>query len=76
MNRQGIRNGTLDTQFHKILVMLWFQFIALATRETTDRNYPSKNMGGKTMTIVRSEAFAMAGSHQDHPEEGIPAIQD
>ena len=56
--------------------MIWFQFIALATRETTDRNYPSKNMGGKTMTIVRSEAFAMAGSHQDHPEEGIPAIQD
>ena len=46
--------------------MVWFQFIALVTRETTDRNYPSKNMGGKTMTIVRSEAFVMAGSHQDH----------
>ena len=46
--------------------MVRFQFIALATRETTDRNYPSKNMGGKTMAIVRSEAFAMAGSHQDH----------
>ena len=52
--------------------MLWFQFIALATRETTDRNYPSKNMGGKTMTIVRSEAFAMAGSHQDHSRGRYP----
>ena len=37
--------------------------MALATRETTDRNYPGKNMGGKTMAIVRSEAFVMAGSH-------------
>ena len=46
--------------------MVRFQFIALATRETTDRNYPSKNMGGKTMAIVRSEAFVVVGSHQHH----------